>query len=721
MKRLFIILSVFISAFVQAQTIPQKQITGLTSDLLGKQRWHWFNVLDYGADSTGTSDNSAAFTAAIAAMPTYGGTLFVPKGRYKFTSGFTVDKRIKILGEGGGVHTGFFSISQLFTETDGITLITVTRAGFHMEGIGMEYRSKTTAIITGATSGRALHFTNADEDFEKSFRLKDCSFRDFYDNVDVEESANWHITSCTFTSAERYNLRIRNVSEPDGGDWTIDGQTYFYQYGSDSGGIGIYQESSGGGKISNVKFNGSFQHGYFGDFPEGAPITSIVQFSNCSFENIYSAAIYIKNYEYLTVTGCEFGPYTSISSGIIDLTNVEGATITGNVFVGNSGPSNIPIATDADCSNIRVTGNVYTDFVDPTPNALLGTNVTEDAGGGGGGGLDNPATIGTGVGGAALRFNYEGEYNGSFLGQMEGVNQMSGGFANDAGGGVGTLWETSGRNFYIYDHVGTAYRFFINSDGSLKIPAYASGTTITGTANKFLAVDTDGKIIAVDGSGGSSQWTDVTGGINYGGGKVGIGGTPDFPLHIQSGAGGGVSPGLMIENTTDDFAGFELKSNGTKWAFSKRNSGGGNALKYYYHNGTSYSEQFSLTSGGAMTLPAYGAGTATFDGSGNLSSSSDERLKNIQGKFTPGLSAIMKINPIRYKWNAKSGMETKGEYAGFSAQNVKAAIPLATGENKDGTLTLQDRALMAALVNAVKEQQEQIETLKKEIAELKRK
>ena len=64
-------------------------------------------------------------------------------------------------------------------------------------------------------------------------------------------------------------------------------------------------------------------------------------------------------------------------------------------------------------------------------------------------------------------------------------------------------------------------------------------------------------------------------------------------------------------------------------------------------------------------------------------------------------------------------METGHTYAGFSAQDVQKAIPEAVGENQEGYLTLSDRPIIAALVNAVKEQQEEIGELKQELAEIK--
>lgn len=104
-----------------------------------------------------------------------------------------------------------------------------------------------------------------------------------------------------------------------------------------------------------------------------------------------------------------------------------------------------------------------------------------------------------------------------------------------------------------------------------------------------------------------------------------------------------------------------------------------------------------------LQFNGYGAGALSTDASGNITATSDMRMKYEQRKFTDGLDALRRISPIVYKWRPESGMETKHEYAGFSAQNVRDEIELATGQNPDGTLTLQDRALLAACVNAINE------------------
>jgi len=116
-----------------------------------------------------------------------------------------------------------------------------------------------------------------------------------------------------------------------------------------------------------------------------------------------------------------------------------------------------------------------------------------------------------------------------------------------------------------------------------------------------------------------------------------------------------------------------------------------------------------ISSAQAWRFNAYGAGTATFDASGNITSVSDERMKYVLGPFT---ATVENIDPIIYKWRAESGNETAYSYAGFSAQNVKAAIGhLGIGEDAHGNLTLQDRAVLAAAVNTIKALIKRVEEL----------
>jgi hypothetical protein len=94
---------------------------------------------------------------------------------------------------------------------------------------------------------------------------------------------------------------------------------------------------------------------------------------------------------------------------------------------------------------------------------------------------------------------------------------------------------------------------------------------------------------------------------------------------------------------------------------------------------------------------------------------SDERLK-ISQEYKGGLDEILNIYPIRYRWNEigqkYSGQSTERDFIGFSAQNVQKSIPEAVWVSKDDYLGFEDRPVIAALVNAVKELKAEIEVLK---------
>lgn len=101
------------------------------------------------------------------------------------------------------------------------------------------------------------------------------------------------------------------------------------------------------------------------------------------------------------------------------------------------------------------------------------------------------------------------------------------------------------------------------------------------------------------------------------------------------------------------------------------------------------------------------------------STTSDMRLKTVDGNYTKGLKEIMQLNTIMYhyaKGNARN-LATDVQAYGFSAQEVQKVFPEAVTEEKDGYLSLNIHPILISYVNAIKEQQQQIEELKKKVAE----
>ena len=93
--------------------------------------------------------------------------------------------------------------------------------------------------------------------------------------------------------------------------------------------------------------------------------------------------------------------------------------------------------------------------------------------------------------------------------------------------------------------------------------------------------------------------------------------------------------------------------------------------------------------------------------------SSDARLKDVTGKAR-GLEVITKLNPVAYNWKADGKADE-----GLIAQEVKEIVPNAVSGSENEHYQMDYSKLVTPLVKAVQEQQEQIESLKSEIAKLK--
>jgi predicted RNase H-like nuclease (RuvC/YqgF family) len=86
-------------------------------------------------------------------------------------------------------------------------------------------------------------------------------------------------------------------------------------------------------------------------------------------------------------------------------------------------------------------------------------------------------------------------------------------------------------------------------------------------------------------------------------------------------------------------------------------------------------------------------------------------LKNLDGTFSSGLSEVLKINPIRYRYKEQNGMGISDheEHIGVVAQEIQKVIPEAVSENSKGYLLVNNDPIIWAMLNAIKEQQRQIQ------------
>ena len=99
---------------------------------------------------------------------------------------------------------------------------------------------------------------------------------------------------------------------------------------------------------------------------------------------------------------------------------------------------------------------------------------------------------------------------------------------------------------------------------------------------------------------------------------------------------------------------------------------------------------------------------------------SDERLKNIKGRYNSGLKALMQLQPLRYEYKSDNalGIKLPGEQIGFGAQALQKVIPEAVRQDSSGYLMVKSDPIIWTMLNAIKEQQQEIAELKAQVHRL---
>lgn len=264
--------------------------------------------------------------------------------------------------------------------------------------------------------------------------------------------------------------------------------------------------------------------------------------------------------------------------------------------------------------------------------------------------------------------------------------------------------------------------------GNAAATAIALGAYSTGTVGQKRALD-----IAATGAGTNiGMLVDASGGgTNYPalftGGNVGIGiTTPTYPLHIHELVSAGVNP---YAHFTDDAMGgttitdgLIVGTNGAGTTYIINQEPG-----FDFHIGNSGNNNLITVKGGANNvgigqLNPLGQFELSLDqgrkpGTNTWTIVSDARLKNIDGSYTKGLKEILQLQPITYHYKNVGERKFEEEvlntlHVGFSAQDVQKIFPEAVGVDQDGYLNFNMHSILVAYVNALKEQQTMIDSLK---------
>jgi hypothetical protein len=229
------------------------------------------------------------------------------------------------------------------------------------------------------------------------------------------------------------------------------------------------------------------------------------------------------------------------------------------------------------------------------------------------------------------------------------------------------------------------------------------------------------------------------------GGNVGIGTTnPVTRLHIVGAALSGIGSLPSGVNTTQDstsnnyflfrnsvdngtYAGIAMQDNNIGGFVVYGNAGAGDQMYIagYYGVNIQYGSADSINPGARTTVGTFNSSGLTVTGNiyatGDIYSSySDMKLKSITGKIENAIDKVCSIDTFYYEPNETAvelGVQS-GRKVGVSAQNVQDIMPEVIGQSiiGEGYLTVQYERLVPLLIEAIKEQQKQIDELKKQVS-----
>jgi hypothetical protein len=241
------------------------------------------------AAPTGTSDDTALFTAAEARLPTNGGIVWLGLGVFKLPTGYAFTKRVTLLGQGAGRYE------------DSPTRIEVSSAtanGVTFGGQGSQVRDLAIVNTSGAaTAGAGLYFTAGNWS-----RIDRVLVNAFWNNIQYDQGYYFSVADSAVLNPKNYGMYFRNTAsgEFDHGDQVVEGCVIAKYGDTAAGGTAVRWESGGGLRFVNNKINGGTQPGYTstGKFANGIAAfvtdggsTSVLVVTGNSIENCTAQAI----------------------------------------------------------------------------------------------------------------------------------------------------------------------------------------------------------------------------------------------------------------------------------------------------------------------------------------------------------------------------------------------------------------------------------------------
>jgi hypothetical protein len=223
--------------------------------------------------------------------------------------------------------------------------------------------------------------------------------------------------------------------------------------------------------------------------------------------------------------------------------------------------------------------------------------------------------------------------------------------------------------------------------------------------------------------------------LNPNGGSVGIGNVSPFTT-LTVGNASGTIPGEISLNPTSPTAGEggqitlkkSLQGGTVDWTIDQVGTSSANARLRIF-SGSSETSGLAILENGNTGIGTI-APSARLQVNGDIiansiAGSSDVRFKTDVAPITNPLQKVLALRGVNFNWNTSAFPQRKfsdQRTLGFIAQEVEKVIPeiVQTENTSEGYKSVQYDKVVALLVEAMKEQQKQINQLKKQVKQLKK-
>jgi hypothetical protein len=353
-------------------------------------------------------------------------------------------------------------------------------------------------------------------------------------------------------------------------------------------------------------------------------------------------------------------------------------------------------------------------YIAPTGNVGIGTSSPS--------GILQVQGVQNGVSGKSLRLAYNSTYYVDYT--ENSINCYNNDFIIGTGSSATERMRiTSGGNVLIGTSTDNAGKLQVNGEirmyGSTLFRGMSSNTLqlCGGTSSSNVKIDGSVEVVTIDTNG--SERMRITSG-----GKVNINNTSNtnYQLYVDGGSSpafaaystspnnqfklAGTAPGLTISNTiTSPTIGGALGACTSANDFITGTAAGDMILINQY-------------TGNKLYITNYSGGVYLTQGATSWTANSDIRIKNINSHITNAVEKLSTLQTINFCYKDDI---SKKENLGLIAQEVEMVFPELIETNNDGILGVRYTELIPVLIEAIKEQQEQIKELKLELDKIKNK